>query len=354
MVHSNQNTTDINRLKVLVKNNNPQDFRSCGFFFNLNKILGVGVFYLICHIQVFSQFSNVSILKPSEQFSQKKFKLALGLCTVSYASFSTGLYYAWYRKSPQTNFHTFNDWNEWKHMDKCGHFYSSFIQSQLIFQGSKWTGLSTKKSLLWSIGFSTLFQSTIEIMDGFSTEYGFSWTDLTANFLGMAAFTSQQIGWNEQRFQFKLSAHSINYQSKPIEIRERVRDFYGNNTLQRLLKDYNGQTYWISFHPVYAFTGQNSIWPAWLNISFGYGVDGLYGGHSNSWYNRSQVLTTLSPQTFPRTNQYFLSLDLHLRKIPVKNRILKTCFFILDIFKFPAPSLEYNSLGKTNFHWLYF
>ncbi len=40
-----------------------------------------------------------------------------------------GLYSAWYSNYPQTNFHFFNDNNEWKQVDKVGHAYSAYIES---------------------------------------------------------------------------------------------------------------------------------------------------------------------------------------------------------------------------------
>ena len=120
--------------------------------------------------------------------------------------FSVGLYNSWYKKHNTGSFHLFNDWNEWKHMDKFGHVYTAYFQSVLCYKGAKWTGLSNKKSMLTGMLCGGLFQTTIEIMDGFSDKWGFSFPDFGANMLGLGIFAAQQHWWNEQRIYLKVSS----------------------------------------------------------------------------------------------------------------------------------------------------
>ena len=51
--------------------------------------------------------------------------------------------------------------------------------------------------------------------------------------------------------------------------------------VERMLKDYNGQTYWLSANLKSFFQGSNI--PAWLNVAVGYGADGMFGGFENKW-----------------------------------------------------------------------
>ena len=54
-------------------------------------------------------------------------------------------------------------------------------------------------------------QSVIEILDGFSSQYGFSPGDFTANILGSGLFIGQEFAWDDQRIKLKFSFHKKNY-----------------------------------------------------------------------------------------------------------------------------------------------
>jgi hypothetical protein len=56
----------------------------------------------------------------------------------------------------------------------------------------------------------------------------------------------------------------------------------GENFLQQTLKDYNGQTYWLSIN-VASFLSDDTRFPKWLNVAVGYGADGLIGGTENKF-----------------------------------------------------------------------
>ncbi|MCC6817147.1 MAG: DUF2279 domain-containing protein [Saprospiraceae bacterium] len=311
------------------------------------------IFFLI-NIKSNAQCFSKEFFIPADSLSIHRVYLSAGFSAAAYSSFSTGLYYAWYRKNELSSFHTFNDWNQWKFMDKAGHMFTTYIQSELIFKGSKWAGLSNQNSMIMALSISNLFQSTIEIMDGFSHQWGFSWSDFGANLMGSAFYATQQIIWNEQKFKLKFSSQKVKYSIDSDELNNRINSLYSERLFERLLKDYNGQTYWISFHPISLWTNKKSFWPDYLNLSIGYGVSGLYGGHSNSWFNEGGKKIQLDPEQFPRINQYYLSFDLNLSKLKVQSPVLKTIFSMINIIKFPAPTIEFNSKGKFKFHPLYF
>lgn len=313
-----------------------------------------GILIFIFWIFLIISYSQSNFFVPSDSFNQRRFNLAAGFSAVSYSSFSLGLYYAWYKKNELTNFHTFDDWAEWKHMDKIGHSYTSYLQTSLLYNGTKWVGMSNRNSILWSLGLSNLFQTTIEAMDGFSDKWGFSWTDVGANFAGNAFFLTQHLIWKEQKFLLKFSSHKIRYDYSEKILHDRINSLYSNRLAERLLKDYNGQTYWLSFNPANLMSKKQSVWPQYLNIAIGYGVDGLLGARSNEWTTDRGEKIQLDPDMFPRTNQLFLSLDINLAKIPVKNQFLKSVFSIINIVKIPAPALEFNSMNKFRFHYIYF
>ncbi len=283
--------------------------------------------------------------------------LGLAFAGLTYSVFAVGLNAAWYADYPKSRFHLFNDLNEWMGMDKCGHAFSGYFQTDLVYQGARWAGMPKYRALLWGSAISTLFQTSIELMDGFQEQWGFSWADVGANCLGTVFFAGQQLLWNEQRITLKFSAAPQRYKDENINgenggvsnLRDRAERLFGTQLPTRLLKDYNGQVYWLSFNPVhFSRSKASSWWPVFLNVALGYGAQNMYGGFDNKWNDKHD---RYSAEHLPRYRQYFLSLDIDLRKVPVKNRFLKSALHVLNIFKLPAPALEYNSIGQIQWQW---
>lgn len=303
--------------------------------------------------------AKLPFFKPSPVYNKTRFTYATAFGATSYLAFSYGLYNSWYRDYEKRSFHLFDDAKEWKQMDKAGHVFSAYFQSHLTYQGSHWTGLEENKCINIGLLSGFLFQSTIEVMDGFNEEWGFSLSDMTANLAGLTVFYAQQKKWGEQRITLKESSWPGVYSTATIAStnglaftseKERALDLFGTSWGERVLKDYNVQTYWASVN-VSSFLGDAAAWPDWLNLAVGYGAGNLYGGFENKW-------TTDAGHTFDLTSkkryrQYYLALDYDLRKIKVKNHFLKTVFHVLDLYKFPAPAIEYNTLDGFRFHLLY-
>ncbi|MDQ3142161.1 MAG: YfiM family protein [Bacteroidota bacterium] len=295
----------------------------------------------------------LDFFKPADSVNKHRILLATAFTGLTYTAFSVGLYHAWYKNYDRSSLHSHNDWGEWYHMDKLGHVYNSFFQTALIYNTSRWSGLSSSTNLWTGVGVSMLFQTTIEMMDGHSKGWGFSWPDMAANVLGIGFFISQQKIWNEQKMYLKFSAYPVIYPQLNT-ITKRVTHLFGINIGSKLLKDYNAQTYWFSMHPLEILNKKSNYWPAFLNIAFGYGAKGMYGAYENAWMDDEGQKINLSPLEYPRYSQYFLSLDLDLRKIPVRNNFLRSALHIINIVKFPMPALEYNSLHRVTWHWLKF
>lgn len=310
------------------------------------------VFLLSFSISLPSQ----KFLIPSDTLNTKRVWIASSGALATYSIFSIGLYNTWYKKTERSPFHYFNDAGEWFDLDKVAHSYNSYIQSSNCYDGARWCGYSEKAAVIWGVSISMLFQSTIEIMDGYSSDWGFSWPDIAGNVLGAGLFASQQLLWHEQKFKLKLSAFPKNYPNgfisgnhgSQITYDQRAKDLYGQGYFSSFMKDYNAQTFWLSFNPGIFSQRINHYWPAWLDLSIGYGADNLYGGYSNEWKNNEEIFHA----TPTRIQQYYLSLDIDLKKIRVKNNFLRTTLSILNIIKIPAPALELNSQGKVRWCWV--
>ncbi len=261
--------------------------------------------------------------------------------SISSAATLGGLYISWYEDYPHSSFHFVNDNNEWLQMDKMGHAIAAYNIGKTGYALLRWPDVDRKKSVWYggTLGFAYL--TVVEIMDGFSQEWGASAGDIAANALGSGLFIGQQLAWDEQRISLKWSYHETKYAQYRPEI-------LGRNFPERMLKDYNGQTFWLSVN-VRSFLPEQSRFPKWLNVALGYGADGMLGGTANP----AEVDGTVLP-SFDRERRYFLSLDLDLNRIETRSKTLKMLLNIVGVFKIPFPAIEYNSGNAWKLHGLYF
>lgn len=291
------------------------------------------------------RFSSTSL---SPQQRKTRTWIVAGSNVVGYGTAMIGLYSAWYKNYPQTGFHTFNDWPEWKQVDKVGHLYSAYIESRGSMELWRWTGMERKKRI-WIGGMSGAFyQTVIEVLDGFSAGWGWSWGDFSANILGSGALVAQELAWDEQRIKLKFSFHRKSYDDAMLNQRSNV--LFGKSSAERLLKDYNGQTYWASVGVKSFFP--KSKWPAWLTVAVGYGAEGMFGGTQNIGKDDNGNIIFSRPD-IKRYRQWYLAPDIDFTKIKTDKKGLKFLFTVLSAFKFPAPALELSS-GKLKAHAIYF
>ncbi|WP_394330609.1 DUF2279 domain-containing protein [Flavobacterium suncheonense] len=249
-----------------------------------------------------------------------------------------GLNQIWYKDYPKSSFHFKNDNDDWQQMDKIGHLYSTYHIGRLGAETLAWSGANKKQQLVYGATLGFAFLTTVEVFDGFSEEWGASWGDVIANAAGTGLYVSQELLWKEQRIVPKFSFHRTRYAKLRPET-------LGKGFNEELLKDYNGQTYWLSAN-LYAFTKAEFI-PKWLNLAFGYGAEGMISG------NEATI-----PEEFAfenhRTRQFYLSFDVDLTKIETQSHTLKTLFTLFNTVKIPAPALEINQFARTKMHFIYF
>lgn len=249
---------------------------------------------------------------------------------------------AWYSDYKTGNFHFFNDNKEWLQMDKVGHMFTTYQTSRLMMQAFDWAGYSRRWKLIAGGGLGLAYMTAIECMDGFSRGWGFSWGDEVADILGTAAGISQELAWKEQRIQLKFSfSRSGLAQYNP--------SLLGKSLSTEVLKDYNGQTYWLSINPS-SFMRKETRFPKWLNIAVGYGAYGMLGGYYND-----VVAIDASGEVLKmdRERRFFLSLDLDLTRIRTRSKFLKTLFSIVNILKIPAPTLQFSGKGVHAYAFYY-
>jgi len=313
----------------------PGDFSSCfkrGLrSFYKSKVSNLGILlllsFMLMSFSAFPQLRTLS-LEPDSVYNPKRVRVVAATTGALYLGAMAGLYQLWYKDYSLTAIHSFNDNNEWLKMDKVGHVGSAYYLGKMGIGLLKWAGVNNTKSAWYGGLMGAFFQTSVEVFDGVSPAWGFSWGDVTANFAGSALLIAQQLAWEEQRIQFKFSFHQTRYSYiRPDQL--------GNSFIENVFKDYNGQTYWLSAN-IYSFLPPSSRFPKWLNIAAGYGAEGMTGAVENE-----------PGYGYTRYRQFYLAPDIDLSKIKTRSRLVNTLFYTFGFIKFPLPGLEIRQPGKT-------
>ncbi len=252
-----------------------------------------------------------------------------------------GLNELWYANEPRSAFHFFDDSGEWMQQDKFGHFLTSYAIGNYYTDMMRWAGFNRKTSI-WTGGFmGSFYLFGIEMLDGFSAEWGFSLSDFGANTAGSLLFIGQELLWNEQRIMPKVSYHPTHYaQYRP--------NLLGSNFGESMMKDYNGHTFWLSVN-IYSFLKEDSKFPKWINVAIGHGATGLLGGHANVDNDGNPIIPR-----FQRQRQFLLSLDVDLTKIPTRKKWLRSIFKAVSLIKMPFPAMRIGTEDGVKFEPFYF
>jgi hypothetical protein len=286
----------------------------------------------------FGQSAVETFLTPADTLNVKRKNKVIFTEGILASGTLVGLNQLWYADYPKSKFHFINDNAEWLQMDKVGHFYSSYQLGRLSAEMLQWSGASKKDQLIYGSGLGFVFLSAVEVLDGFSSEWGASTGDIIANASGTALYVSQELLWDEQRIIPKFSFHTSQYAKYRPNI-------LGHSFTEQLLKDYNGQTYWLSVN-LHSFLKDSKI-PKWLNLAVGYGADGMISGNGE---NNDLFLGS----NMARTRQLYFSFDVDLTKIETNSHLLKTVFSVLNTLKIPAPTMEIKQFNQFKFHYIYF
>lgn len=277
----------------------------------------------------------------------KKQKWIAAGSIIGYGGALTVLNKAWYAQYPRSSFHFYNDNGEWNQIDKIGHGWSAYQLTRSSYQVWKWAGVGDTKAVVLSGLSGPGFLTVIEILDGFSSKWGFSWGDMAANVGGSTLFIAQQMGWQEQRVQFKFSFHKKNYEN--LLEKNRTNDLFGSTWTQKMLKDYNAQTYWLSAN-LQSFVPHAKL-PKWLNIAVGYSAGNMFGGYTNTWIDKNGSIQSIAKK---RERLFYLAPDIDLSKIKTRSKFLNSILFCFNSLKMPLPAISINTNGKLQFYSVHF
>jgi hypothetical protein len=218
---------------------------------------------------------------------------------------------AWW-KGHRSSFHFREDLVYACNVDKLGHLYAASTLTFCFGKSLSWAGLSESSGLLWGAVGSSLFQTYVEIEDGFSEYWGFDRVDFAGDLVGAWYPYFQYRFPVLKNFQFRFSylpknageASAIPGQTKTI------------------LDDYEGQTIWLTVTPGGLLPDSwGGWWPRFLALALGVSV-------------RNNV----SPD---RHLVWYIAPDLDMKHIiPQDTPFLRLLSEALNFIHFPMPAVQ--------------
>lgn len=230
-------------------------------------------------------------------------------------------------KDNRAPFHFREDLNYGLHVDKIGHFWGAAVLTEVIALSLEWTAMSKESALLWGAGASLLFQTYIEVEDGFS-KWGFDRVDFLSDVAGAAWPLARHYVPALQNVDLKFS-----YLPSPLINTQGGTGFQGQQHL--IMDDYEGQTFWLSMNVNDALPNVvEPYWPDVFRLAIGYGARDI--AKQNNAYR-----------------VYFLALDYDMTKIiPDTTPFLRTVNRLLKYLHLPAPAVQIHP--TTIWYGLYF
>jgi len=254
--------------------------------------------------------TSVIFSDSSKLFSRKKIVGAGFLLNTAGVLYS-GHKWWWKGEYHKFNFQYEGFLNDYAYgVDKCGHFYISYLYFNVVLNTMKWGGYSDKISTRTAIFIPFLWALTIEIADGY-TKYAFSPDDLFANSLGIT------YGLLQTKYPYLQNFH-VKWSYFPTDV-----DKWMRNDLS-FTADYDGHFYWLSCNTHELLPSAcKKYWPKFLNLAVGYGALNVSHG-----------------STAPKIRKFAIGLDYNLAAIPIKGNTTRVIIHMLDYLKFPAPAFR--------------
>lgn len=237
---------------------------------------------------------------------------------------------AWYSGNT-TKMHSTDDWYNYNlNIDKIGHLHGAISLSRFSYYWLKWVNLSEKEALRYSSLAAWLLQLQVEIYDSQYEEYGFSWGDIGANTVGVL---------------YPLLQYHLPFlKNVNVKVSYFPSSSYYKGHYKHLIDDYEGRTYWFTFHPYDILpVGVQKVYPEWLGLALGYGGTDIIkpGGGINQDKNKKGT----------GTQEWYLSLDVDLIKLfkPDKRTFLYSFLDLLNLIHLPLPAFRFSPDGEVVF-----
>lgn len=215
----------------------------------------------------------------------------------------------WWKGEP-VDFHinTTTDYTYALGADKLGHMTFSYATATIYGDVFRWCGMDSVAAIWSGAGVSTAYQTYIEIRDGFSADYGFSWGDIAANTIGAS---------------LPVIKHYVPV-LRPIDLQVSFwpSDAYKNGEFGAIIDDYTSTTHWLAISPYdWMPPSWQEYYPPWLGFAIGHSVENLDG-------------------TGGGNHVAYLSFDWNLARINGIPDWLSSVFRVLHLYHLPAPAVK--------------
>jgi hypothetical protein len=230
---------------------------------------------------------------------------------------------AWW-KDHRTSFHFREDLVYALNVDKIGHLYGASVLTFLFSRSLQWANMSEVSSLYWGAAGATLFQTYVEVEDGFSEYWGFDRVDFAADVIGAWYPVLQHYVPSLKNVQLRFS-----YYPKDAGAASAIA-----GQTKTIIDDYEGQTFWLTITPHDLLPEGNRWWPSFLGIALGVAVrDNNSSDRYLSW---------------------FIAPELDYRYIiPRDTWFLRTLGEALNFIHIPMPAVQFGPGGAV-WYGLYF
>lgn len=284
--------------------------------------IGRGRVLATCYLLLATLPGTVQAQVVAERgYSPGRFWAGTGVIVGTNAAVMIGLNQLWYADYERGAFRWHNDWPNWRQQDKLGHLAASWHIARGVGAYGRWSGLSPAQAGLYGAAVSVVFQSQIEVLDGFSEAWGASAGDVLFNTIGAVA-GGLQVAYPE------ANAVTLKYSYHRSPNADPSESYAGN-----MLKDYDGASFWLVARPHELGVAG---WPEWLGISIGHSADGL-----------ANALPT--PES-PHRRVWLIGPDFDFfRTINWPAPWLQRTADVLSFIRIPAPALKISSDGVVGY-----
>lgn len=273
----------------------------------LTILISIFIFFLP-HLTLKGNKLKISDDTISQTARTERIALVGGVSLGAFIYGHVALSNLWWKGNP-VPFHinTDDDYKYALNADKFGHFFFPYFGTDLYRGLFVWCGINDTTSLWLGAGALMTYQTYIEIRDGFSEQYGFSWGDFTANTIGTGMQVLRFYSPFLRKFHFKMSF----YPSEKFKA----------GAYNAIIDDYESAFHWLSFdlHSVLPENLQ-PYFPAFISPAIGHSVANLdqKGGGNHVWY---------------------LALDWNLDAMHTGIDFLDPFLHYLNYYHLPAPAV---------------
>ncbi len=234
----------------------------------------------------------------------------------------------------QAEFKIIEDGQYALYADKAGHIFGGYIMSYAYTEFLSSAGVSWELSNIIGATIGLSYQTYVEILDGYGSNFGFSPSDFYANLFGSSFFLAQHYVPFLQNFTPKFmyvpaDAHG--------EMKRRPHFAF--------IDDYSSHTMWMSVN-VHNILGKeyNQYWPKWLQLSFGYAVRNLCDPNDPNFdCSDSYAVNGI----VHGDRKFIIALDYNLAElIPEVGAPFDWFIQSLNYVKLPSPAIEFGEQTK--------